>query len=138
MLLIYTQKMLFICGKMHANLGRAQYMNYTNEQKPDIRMPYVTLKVIKIHFVENPWQGNRELYVNVFWKEIKIMNHNNVLLPYSIDDAVGEHDIAKLWIKHFMDVFNCIKDLSCESTSYDISNKLRWCFYITFRGGGCH
>lgn len=62
-----------------------------------------------------------ELDINAFWREIKNMNNNNVPLPNSIDDAVGEHDIAVQWRNHYMSIFNCIEGLSNDNRPYDLN-----------------
>ena len=73
---------------------------------------------------------------NEFWKEVKNMNNTKLPLPNIIDGASGGEEIAEVWRKHFMGIFNCIKDdidnvnLDCKNdeniavTIHDVTNAI--------------
>jgi exonuclease III len=54
-----------------------------------------------------------------FWKEIKLINNCKTPLPASVSDAVGEHQIADLWKRHFDTLFNCVTPMNSPSSRFD-------------------
>ena len=52
---------------------------------------------IKDLYEGNSWLRNCNLDMSSFWKEIKLINSNSVLLPNSTDEAVRKHDIIVFW-----------------------------------------
>lgn len=60
---------------------------------------------------------------NDFWKEIKQINNDKLLLPNTIEDAKGSQEISKLWADHYKTLFNCVNDCRnvnelCENFVY--------------------
>ena len=54
----------------------------------------------------------RKLLVNditSFWKEVKLMNRSNTVLPCTVEGVSGTDNIAELWRKHYSGLFNCIQ-----------------------------
>ena len=59
-----------------------------------------------------------------FWKEIKKINCAKSSLPTSLEGVSGNEEIVKLWKKHYLDLFNCIKDSSSKTL---MCNDINFC-----------
>ena len=43
-----------------------------------------------------------------FWKEIKLMNNNNLTLPNVVDGVTGSHNIVNMWKSRYEDFFSVV------------------------------
>ena len=49
-----------------------------------------------------------DLDPKVFWKEVKAIKNSQTPLPAGIDGINGEENIAEMWRRYFLDIFNCV------------------------------